>query len=108
MTWEAEVFTASLTALNDASRSVYARDLAAFRDWVERGAISDPRAVDRRLIRRYLAYLDTRRYARRTIARKASVLRRYFDWARRRGAWIFEDDYDSECRYDGPPLASDC
>ena len=85
MNWEAEVFTASLTALNDASRSVYARDLAAFCDWVERGAISDPRAVDRRLIRRYLAYLDTRRYARRTIARKASVLRRYFDWARRRG-----------------------
>lgn len=85
MTWEAEVFTASLTALNDASRSVYARDLAAFCDWVERGAISDPRGVDRRLIRRYLAYLDTRRYARRTIARKASVLRRYFDWARRRG-----------------------
>ena len=28
------------------------------------------------------------------------------DWARRRGAWILEDDYDSECRYDGPPLAS--
>ncbi|HSS01486.1 MAG TPA: PLP-dependent aminotransferase family protein, partial [Kofleriaceae bacterium] len=28
------------------------------------------------------------------------------DWARRRGAWIFEDDYDSECRYDTQPLAS--
>jgi len=28
------------------------------------------------------------------------------DWARRRGAWLFEDDYDSEYRYDGPPLAS--
>ena len=27
-------------------------------------------------------------------------------WARRRGAWIFEDDYDSEYRYDTPPLAS--
>jgi GntR family transcriptional regulator/MocR family aminotransferase len=28
------------------------------------------------------------------------------DWARRRGAWLLEDDYDSEYRYDGPPLAS--
>lgn len=28
------------------------------------------------------------------------------DWARRRGAWVFEDDYDSECRYDSQPLAS--
>jgi GntR family transcriptional regulator/MocR family aminotransferase len=28
------------------------------------------------------------------------------DWARRRGAWVLEDDYDSEYRYDGQPLAS--
>ena len=28
------------------------------------------------------------------------------DWARRRGAWLLEDDYDSECRYDSQPLAS--
>lgn len=28
------------------------------------------------------------------------------DWARRAGAWIIEDDYDSEFRYAGPPLTS--
>ncbi|OHV81023.1 transcriptional regulator [Ensifer sp. LCM 4579] len=28
------------------------------------------------------------------------------DWAKRNGAWIFEDDYDSEFRFSGPPLAS--
>jgi GntR family transcriptional regulator/MocR family aminotransferase len=28
------------------------------------------------------------------------------DWARRRGAWILEDDYDSEFRYDNQPIAS--
>jgi GntR family transcriptional regulator/MocR family aminotransferase len=28
------------------------------------------------------------------------------DWARRRGAWVLEDDYDSEYRYDTQPLAS--
>ncbi|HEY0139664.1 MAG TPA: PLP-dependent aminotransferase family protein [Thermoanaerobaculia bacterium] len=28
------------------------------------------------------------------------------DWARRAGAWIIEDDYDSEFRYDGRPVAS--
>jgi GntR family transcriptional regulator/MocR family aminotransferase len=27
-------------------------------------------------------------------------------WARRTGAWIVEDDYDSEFRYDGRPLAA--
>jgi GntR family transcriptional regulator / MocR family aminotransferase len=28
------------------------------------------------------------------------------EWARKRGAWIVEDDYDSEFRYRGRPLAS--
>lgn len=28
------------------------------------------------------------------------------DWARRNDAWIIEDDYDSEFRYAGPPLAA--
>ena len=28
------------------------------------------------------------------------------DWAQRSGAWIFEDDYDSEFRYESRPLAA--
>ncbi len=28
------------------------------------------------------------------------------EWAQRRGAWIIEDDYDSEYRHDGPPVAA--
>ena len=28
------------------------------------------------------------------------------DWAKAANAWIFEDDYDSEFRYDGPPLTA--
>ena len=35
----------------------------------------DPAQVDRVLLRRYLAYLTTRRYARATVARKAAALR---------------------------------
>jgi site-specific recombinase XerD len=42
--------------------------------------------VNRLTIRRYLAYLSTRNYARRTVARKASSLRRYFGWLARTGA----------------------
>ena len=85
MAWEGETFVASLTALNDASRAVYTRDLAAFCEWAEGNGLAQPSDVDRRGVRRYLAYLDSQRFARRTIARKASVVRRYFDWARRRG-----------------------
>jgi site-specific recombinase XerD len=53
--------------------------------WAERLGLSGPERVDRRALRRYLAYLGTRGYARRTIARKASALRRWFGWLTRTG-----------------------
>jgi GntR family transcriptional regulator / MocR family aminotransferase len=37
-----------------------------------------------------------------SLARRMALL----DWARRRSAWIAEDDYDSEFRYAGRPLAA--
>jgi len=51
--------------------------------WAGRAGVSDPEKVDRLMLRRYLAYLATRRYSRRTIARKAAALRSYFSWLRR-------------------------
>ncbi len=36
-----------------------------------------------------------------TMPRRLALL----DWANAANAWIFEDDYDSEFRYSGPPLA---
>src|SRR5262249_59983088 len=36
------------------------------------------------------------------LARRLALL----DWARRAGAWVLEDDYDSEFRYAGRPLAA--
>lgn len=37
-----------------------------------------------------------------SLARRLALL----DWAERAGSWILEDDYDSELRYEGRPLAS--
>lgn len=37
-----------------------------------------------------------------SLARRLALL----EWAARTGAWILEDDYDSEYRYAGPPLAA--
>ncbi|MDQ3978806.1 MAG: tyrosine-type recombinase/integrase [Actinomycetota bacterium] len=59
--------------------------MTQFTAWAERAGVRKPAAVTPVLLRRYLAYLSTRRMARRTIARKAAALRRYFDWLRRRG-----------------------
>jgi site-specific recombinase XerD len=78
--WEIEPFARSLGSVAPATVKAYRSDLNAFVEWTSRSATPGPVAVDRLVLRRYLAYLETRRYARRTIARRASALRRYFDW----------------------------
>ena len=86
MGWQLDEFARSLTAAAPATVAAYTADLAAFVAWAERAGIAGPEGVERLTLRRYLAYLTTRRYARRTIARKAASLRRYFGWLRRTGA----------------------
>lgn len=78
-------FLASLTALSDNTVAAYRTDLMAFVDWVGRSGIVSPADIDRLVLRRYLAFLATRRYQHRTIARRASSVRRYFGWLRHAG-----------------------
>ncbi|HVB04896.1 MAG TPA: tyrosine recombinase [Acidimicrobiales bacterium] len=84
MSWEIEAFLQSLSATAPATVRAYCSDAEAFVEWAARSGLDGPEKVDRLLLRRYLAYLDTRGYSRRTIARKASTLRRYFAFAERR------------------------
>jgi len=83
--WDLDAFARSLTGVSDATVTAYASDLAGFGEWAGRAGVEDPAEVDRLLLRRYLAHLATRRYASRSVARKASALRRYFRWCRRTG-----------------------
>jgi site-specific recombinase XerD len=85
MAWDPEAFSRSLGGQSPATRRAYVGDLEAFALWAERARVDGPGDVDRVLLRRYLAYLTTRRYARATVARKAAALRCYFSWQRRRG-----------------------
>jgi integrase/recombinase XerC len=78
-------FEASLTALSEHTRRAYAHDAREFVAWCERGGCPDPAALDHRGVRRYLAYLQTRGFARPTIARKAAAVRSYARFLRRRG-----------------------
>ena len=80
-----EEFGASLTSAAPATVRAYLGDLEAFSTWSARLGIEDPSAVTRTVLRRYIAHLTTRGLARRSIARKASSLRRYFAWRQRRG-----------------------
>lgn len=90
MAWQFEEFARSLTDLAPATVKAYRADLESFAAWADRGGVSKPEAVDRIVLRRYLAYLATRQQADRTIARRASALHRYFTWLCRRG--VLSDD----------------
>ncbi len=85
MDWELEAFSRSLGGRAPATVRAYSSDMRSFVQWAERGVASGPHDVDRLVLRRYLAFLTTRRHARTTIARKAAALRSYFAWMQRRG-----------------------
>jgi site-specific recombinase XerD len=86
--WASEAFCASLVRLAPSSVAVYRRDLTAFVDWASGRSLEGPGSVGRRDLRRYLAGLTRDGYAPRTVARKASVLRRYFRWAEQSGRCV--------------------
>jgi integrase/recombinase XerC len=78
-------FETSLTALSEHTRRAYAHDAGEFVGWCERGGCPDASALDSRTVRRYLAYLQTRGFARTSISRKAASVRAYVRHLGRRG-----------------------
>ncbi len=85
VSWELEAFQRSVGGLSAASVRAYVGDVGRFAEWAGRGGASGPDDVDRLMLRRYLAYLSTRRYSKATISRTAASLRSYFQWCARRG-----------------------
>ena len=85
MDWEIEAYCRSVASLSPETVRAYASDVERFAGWAERGGTTGPSGVNRILLRRYLAFLATRRYAKATISRTAASLRSYFGWCTRRG-----------------------
>ena len=83
--WSIEEFAASLTSLAPSTVEAYRRDVTAFVEWASRLGLSGPADVDRRVVRRYLAYLGTKRRSAKTVARSLSSMRRWCAWLRRAG-----------------------
>ncbi len=83
--WRLHSFATSLTASSDHTVAAYGIDVRDFANWAERGGVDDPSSVDRLLLRRWVAFLTSRRYAKRTIARKVAAVRKYFRWLHRTG-----------------------
>lgn len=84
--WRVPEFVLSLTAASDATRRAYRSDLCQFAEWAGRAGLDAPGRIDRRWLRRYIAFLSVRGLSRRSVARKASALRRYFGWLATEGS----------------------
>jgi integrase/recombinase XerC len=85
MGWEQKAFVRSLAALSANTVDAYRRDVRDFVVWAERAQLDGPAQIDHLVLRRYLSFLTTRRMAKRSVARKAAALRRYFAWLTRTG-----------------------
>lgn len=71
--------------LSPHSLAAYRGDLSQFLAFCDRAGVDRTQDVDRLLVRRFVAYLDTLGYARRSISRKASSVRVFFSDQARRG-----------------------
>ena len=80
---DADGFAGTLAARSPHTRRAYTHDVAEFVTWCERGGCPDPAALDHRVLRKYLASLQTRGFARPTMARKAAAVRAYVRYLRR-------------------------
>ncbi len=84
--WATSEWEKSLTASSANTRSSYRRDVELFAEWaLETGWGDAPAAVDKGVVRDYLAVLTERGATSRTVARRIAALRRYFTWAQRQG-----------------------
>lgn len=84
--WRLDEFAVSLTSSAANTVAAYRSDLAGFIAWSEAAGVASPAAVDRVVLRRYVAFLTAEGLAKRSVARKVSSLRRYFGYLRRVGA----------------------
>jgi len=83
-----DAFLAHLNAERNCSENTiaaYRRDVGQFLTFAARVGVDSPASVDHLLMRRWLAQLQTRGFARTSMARKASALRTFFLFLLRRG-----------------------
>lgn len=85
MAWVVDEFVASLAGASAHTRGAYEGDVRQFVEWAERGGCPSPDRLDHATLRRYLAYLTTRSFARRSISRKAASVRAYLRYLHRHG-----------------------
>ena len=85
MPWDVDGYLATLGGRSPHTQRAYEHDVREFVGWAERGGCPEPTDADRRSLRRYLAFLGTRGFARRSVSRKAAAVRAYLRHLHRQG-----------------------
>lgn len=85
MGWNIDQFGRSLTSSSPNTVNAYCSDVTMFSEWVGRQNIADPTKVSRDVVRQYVSFLTTMKYAKRSNTRKIASIRRYFGWLVRNG-----------------------
>jgi len=78
-------FAASLTGVSEHTRRAYVHDVDEFVSWCDRGGCPHAADLDRRSLRRYFSFLQTREFGKATISRKAASVHAYVRFLRHKG-----------------------
>ena len=100
--WGVERFVRSLVNLSDATASAYRDDTIRFRQWCDEQGTASPQAVERSIVRRWMAELARSGLTPSTTARRLAGVRRYFGYLRSVG----EIDHDPTELVKAPAKAS--
>jgi integrase/recombinase XerC len=83
--WLLDDFDAKQSTRSEHTREAYLRDVNQFIEYLSRGNITKPQQIDRTILRRYVAFLSTRKYQPSSIARKIASIRGYLTFLSKRG-----------------------
>ncbi len=100
--WGVERFVRSLVNLSDATALAYRDDTIRFRHWCNEQGTASPQAVQRPIVRRWMAELARSGLTPSTTARRLAGVRRYFGYLRSVG----EIDHDPTELVKAPAKAS--
>ncbi|MFN8015556.1 MAG: tyrosine-type recombinase/integrase [Acidimicrobiia bacterium] len=83
--WSVEDFITTISTRSQNTVDAYSKDVDQFVDYMTRSQVSSPKHIDKKVLRRYIAWLSTNRYSQSTIARKASSVRNYMNFLAKQG-----------------------
>lgn len=104
MDWHITGYRTSLYGLSENSRKAYLTDLNAFFNWIEKQNITSLNEITNDSIDRFLGYLITAGYSKKTIARKVASLRSYFNYLTKTGIILFNPTSEATIKVTGVKL----